>query len=238
MNKSHIRLSVDELISQNKFLNESNRNLSEELDNLRLTLKKYKQSPPKDSGVAKSVNFPVEAITSTLNKTEVKSLLKTVEKILAEYNSKSEQSQLVSSSVDSSLFELIADLKLVIESLLEAVNDKFIACSHQRKVNKMLATRIQDLEKQVEQYHQQQQTQFSFSNTPATPTDRKTHAFPPVLASVSPFSSMPASAVAACGLNLEEPLMPMTMTAPSPTEAQKMLDESLINFDTASSNFN
>ncbi len=48
--------------------------------------------------------------------------------------------------------ELISELKCLIESLLENLNDKLTANLHQRKVNKMLANRIQDLEKQINAY--------------------------------------------------------------------------------------
>ena len=46
----------------------------------------------------------------------------------------------------------MTELKCLIESLLENLNDKLTANLHQRKVNKMLANRIQDLEKQISVY--------------------------------------------------------------------------------------
>lgn len=49
----------------------------------------------------------------------------------------------------SELLDLIGELKSTLETLIEALNDKLIANAHQRKVNKMLAERIQDLERQL-----------------------------------------------------------------------------------------
>ena len=52
-------------------------------------------------------------------------------------------------SEEAELLELVRELKGTVETLIEGLNDKLIASSHQRKVNKMLADRIQDLERQL-----------------------------------------------------------------------------------------
>lgn len=50
---------------------------------------------------------------------------------------------------DADLIDMIKDLRSTVENLIEFVNDKLIANSHQKRVNKMLAERIQDLERQL-----------------------------------------------------------------------------------------
>lgn len=50
---------------------------------------------------------------------------------------------------DADYFDLVKELKSSVEDLIEFVNDKSIAGCHQKRVNKMLAERIQDLEREL-----------------------------------------------------------------------------------------
>jgi hypothetical protein len=209
LNKSQIRLSVDELISQNKFFSEANLNLKEELENCKNSLKKYKHSMPKDGASLNFENTPknfqadTALITNAFNKADIKNLLKAADKILSE-NLKNDQSIF---GIDPSIIKIITDLKLVMESMIESLNDKTIACSHQRKVNKMLATRIQDLEQQIEFHNNSSQNKFSFTTTPATPTDRSTTNYSN-FKNVSPYSAL--TMMNTSGLILDEPLIPIS----------------------------
>lgn len=51
--------------------------------------------------------------------------------------------------LDQNLLALFEESKCVINFLVDCLNDKLVAFQHQKKVNKMLASRVQDLEKQI-----------------------------------------------------------------------------------------
>jgi len=241
LNKSQIRLSVDELISQNKFFSEANLNLKEELENCKNSLKKYKHSMPKDGASLNFENTPknfqadTALITSAFNKADIKNLLKAADKILSD-NNKNDQSIF---GIDPSIIKVITDLKLVMESMIESLNDKTIACSHQRKVNKMLATRIQDLEQQIEFHNNNNsQNKCSFTTTPATPTDRSTANYSN-FKNVSPYSAL-TMMNATSGLILDEPLIPISTyganTVASTAVKNAETDENLNTFESMNKN--
>lgn len=51
---------------------------------------------------------------------------------------------------------------------MECLNDKLVAFQHQRKVNKMLASRIQDLEKQLENLTRTQVSPILTASSPSS----------------------------------------------------------------------
>jgi hypothetical protein len=191
LNKSHVTLSIDEIISKNNGLSEANRLLSLELNKL-----KFGSIQPTTT----------TALTNLRNKSEIKSLFKQVDKFTSE------------NPGSASICRLVTDLKLLVESLLESLNDKSIACAHQRKVNKMLASRIQDLEhicnnNNNSSSNSSQSCSFT-ANSPSTPPPgssggsqnfSKTN-------NLSPYSAM--SIMTTTGgdqrLNLDEPLIPVS----------------------------
>lgn len=143
INKSLLSFSIDELLSQNKYLNESNRNLKQEIDNLKKSLS--------SRNLNNSSRFELNLImndSSSVNKKYVKHVLNKAEDYLNE-NSNSNNG---SNHTNSQIYELVHELKSLIEDVFENLNDKLIANVHQRKVNKMLATRIQELEKELSTY--------------------------------------------------------------------------------------
>lgn len=145
INKSLLSLSIDELLSQNKYLNESNRNLKQEVDNLKKSLASKKSSANNNSRV--ELNLIMNDSTA-VNKKYVEHVLNKAENYLKE------NANVVSSHSQTSphIYELVHELKSLIEDLFENLNDKLIANVHQRKVNKMLAIRIQELEKELTKY--------------------------------------------------------------------------------------
>ena len=242
LNRSLVRLSVDELISKNKILTETNLNLKEELGNCKNNSKKYKHSITKDGAAINFENYTkdpqpdTQLITNTLNKVEIKKLLKSVDKILNE-SDKNDQSLF---GMDSSLVKVISELKLIVESLIESLNDKTIAYSHQRKANKMLAARIQELEQQIElqKLDNINQNKFSFATTPATPSDRSTSNNLNLM-NISPYSAMTMISGASMGLNLDKPLIPLStygnMAAKPPVKNEEM-NENFNAFDNSNKN--
>ena len=242
---SQIRLNIDELVSQNKYLSESNQHLKEELESSKSQCKKYKSliqsnnSAPSieshhssNSNNSIKLNSALNNISSEINlinKMKIKNLLKSADDFIQNYHSTQEnQSQ-------NAIIELINELKLVIESLVESINDKLTANQHQRKVNKMLATRIQDLEKQINEYSKMTST-TNVEDTPLTPTNCG------FVKQQSPFAALSSTLV------LKEPLIPLTVSNSQNdleqseiqmTEAKpKFLNESLIKFDNDKSNHN
>jgi len=118
-------LNVDDLLSKNKFLNESNRNLHQELSDM----KKSKANSGKFNLVLNDSTFA--------NKKFVEYVIKKADTFLKE---------------NGSQYEMVQELKDLAESLFESLSDKLIASNHQRRVNKMLAARVQDLEKELAFY--------------------------------------------------------------------------------------
>ena len=99
-------VSIDELLSQNKYLNESNRNLKQEVNNLK---------------ASKSLTE-----SHLVNK-------KYIDHVLNKANLYLEENTAGHTTLHS--YELIHELKSLIENISENLNDKLIANSHQRKVN-------------------------------------------------------------------------------------------------------
>lgn len=143
--KVQLSLNIDELMSQNKYLSESNKNLKDELDMLKSTMKKLKQSNKQDDNLTLSKTSTNTSLL--LNKKKILQTLARTDVILNQL-----QNSETSSAANHQMIDLMQELKSVIESLLESLNDKITANLHQRKVNKMLANRIQDLEKEIMNY--------------------------------------------------------------------------------------
>ena len=155
INKPQIGLNIDELLSQNKYLTESNQNLIEEIQVLKNSLKKLKQQTAGSTQSTPATNKTDFNIISSmhtlmdsklLNKKQVELLFVKADEYL------NENSASLGSNQTSNLYisiELISELKMLSEILFEHLNDKLIANVHQRKVNKMLAARIQDMDRQL-----------------------------------------------------------------------------------------
>ena len=219
LNKEQLKVNIDELISQNKYLNESNAHLKGELENMKSTLKKYKQSVhaqnPKDlnnnpfssssqaSKTDLNANLNSLGESNIINKVQIKSLLGKAERFISEFRRIEQQQQ--QQANERPLIELIGEFKLVIESLLECLNDKILANSHQRKVNKMLATRIQELEKN-----------FNITITPSTPPPNSSNNKPQSRG--SPFSALPSTLV------LDEPLVPTKVDSMNSQSSGVLID--------------
>ncbi len=245
---SQIRLNIDELVSQNKYLNESNQHLKEEVELSKSQCKKYKSLIQSNNSAANieslhssnsnnsiKLNTAINNVSSEINlinKMKIKNLLKTADDLIQNYHFTQEnQSQ-------NAIIELINELKLVVESLVESLNDKLTANQHQRKVNKMLATRIQDLEKQINDYSKLTCT-TNIEHMPSTPNN------PGSVKQQSPFAALSSTLEAPF---LKEPLIPiatssiqndLNQTEVKMTETKcELLNESLIKFDNDKSNLN
>lgn len=174
-NDNNKKLNIDELLSQNGFLTESNQHLREELDMMKITHKKYKQiltsgggennnNENEKEGKTTKTNTTVQRINNlaeanVLNKAKIRTLLDEIQGVLVE------------KSNEHSAFSLLGELKLVTETLIESLNDKLTANQHQRKVNKMLASRIHDLEKQQQDREVNQNTRKSTITNKKKDTD-------------------------------------------------------------------
>lgn len=130
LNRSKISLYVDELMSQNKYLTESNKNLKEELENLKKCSNRTRQ-PLQQSEEAGIV----------VSKSKVMHLLSQADQFITEMKETNDD--------NTEMAVLLVELKSTMEKLYEGLADKLIANAHQRKVNKILAERIQDLERQL-----------------------------------------------------------------------------------------
>jgi hypothetical protein len=147
---------MDELLSQNKYLNESNKYLKEEIEILKNSMKKlktqYSNSNNNSNEISSISNLNSSLVDlKSINKKQLENLLKRAEHFLnnegAMSSYQTNQQQLANAVYNAT--EIIAELKMLIEIALENLNDKQIANMHQRKVNKMLANRIQDLEREL-----------------------------------------------------------------------------------------
>lgn len=105
INKSLLGVSIDELLSQNKYLNESNRNLKQEVNNLK---------------AAKALSE-----SHLVNK-------KYIDHALNKANAYLEENTAGHTTPHS--YELIHELKSLVENVSENLDDKVIANNHQRKV--------------------------------------------------------------------------------------------------------
>lgn len=158
LDRTRLSLNIDEIMSQNKYLAESNRNLKEELDILKVSPTKQQQQQKistvnTNQAQAQTSKYQLSQAAQNssdisqsgiISKQKVKIMLVKVDQYLAQASRRQSNDP-----QDSELFELISELKTTIETLIEGLNDKLIANAHQRKVNKMLAERIQDLERQL-----------------------------------------------------------------------------------------
>ena len=155
INKPQIGLNIDELLSQNKYLTESNQNLNEEIQVLKNSLKKLKQqmagsmqnapaTDKPDFNIISSMNTLIDS--KLLNKKQVELLFVKADEYLNENCASPSNHQTTNLYIST---ELISELKMLSEILFEHLNDKLIANVHQRKVNKMLAARIQDMDRQL-----------------------------------------------------------------------------------------
>jgi hypothetical protein len=103
----------------------------------------------------------------------------------------------------------------------------------------MLATRIQDLEQQIEFHNNNNsQNKCSFTTTPATPTDRSTANYSN-FKNVSPYSAL-TMMNATSGLILDEPLIPISTyganTVASTAVKNAETDENLNTFESMNKN--
>lgn len=191
IDKKKLNIKLDELIAENKYLNEMRTNLNEEVNMLKVSLKKYKttaqQASTSNSTSTNEKSNKLDALkeANVVNKNQIKSLLNKCEQFLNETRRENDKVDMSHLQSDFRIaLDLIEELKAVMDSLLECLSDKLVAGAHQRKVNKMLAVRIQELEKQMELRAAHQ------------------HTLNPSTNSNSPFSSIPSN------LNLKEPLFP------------------------------
>ena len=159
-------LNVDELVSQNRFLAESNRNLRAELDMLKATLKRFKQSANANTATGEQSDSTCSSNNNNqlgggefnvLNKQRVRHLQNRLDSFTSECQKQFQQQQQQQQQENKELrlmldtfVDLSGELRVVVNSLIESLNDKCVALTHQRRVNKMLATRIHDLERQFE----------------------------------------------------------------------------------------
>ena len=131
--KQVLSLNIDELISQNKYQSELNKSLKDEIKILNETLNKYKKLPQQKSSTDDN-----------------KALLKKSNDFLDLYSLNSYQTTNTSATSPTAFSSrLIKELNTVCEALLDSLNDKHIGLQHQRKCNKLLANRIQDLELEI-----------------------------------------------------------------------------------------
>lgn len=110
---NRISYNIDEIMSQNKYLNETNKSLKEELEILKNNLKKYKQAmlQQQQQPGKQETDFSNLPETNLLNKVKIKYLLKRAEDFLSE-NKTLQQND----SVGASVYSLVSELKLVLES--------------------------------------------------------------------------------------------------------------------------
>jgi dephospho-CoA kinase len=126
--KEELSVNIDEIISKNKYLIETNKLLNEYCSTL---LSKKKTNRKQDEGN--------EEQTNVLNKNGIKELLK-------------KSNEFTLNHPETTSIELIKELNKVFETLLDNLNDKHVGLQHQRKCNKLLALRIQELELEINSF--------------------------------------------------------------------------------------
>jgi hypothetical protein len=127
--KEELSVNIDEIISKNKYLIETNKLLNEYCSTL---LSKKKTNRKQDEGGN-------EEQTNVLNKNGIKELLK-------------KSNEFTLNHPETTSIELIKELNKVFETLLDTLNDKHVGLQHQRKCNKLLALRIQELELEINSF--------------------------------------------------------------------------------------
>ena len=133
----NVCVNVDELVAHNKSLKETNSELMKEVQLLKFSSNGNSGNQDKDNDENPNVN-----------KSQIKSLAKKADSLLANYDQVLAAKSL--SNQDGLLFiDVIRELKQTVEQMLDVLNDKTLANKHQKKVNKMLALRVQELESQV-----------------------------------------------------------------------------------------
>lgn len=128
-------LDIDALIMENRFLQQRVKHLQEENTASQAALKKYKYLMEKKK--------PTSILKSTTNHVIGGLLIsqRQVRQLLAA----------PSNSTGSTSPQMIQELKTLAATLLDAINDKNLALNHQRKSNKLLGSRITDLENKLYQ---------------------------------------------------------------------------------------
>ncbi|CAF1040162.1 unnamed protein product [Brachionus calyciflorus] len=119
VNSARLGLRVDEMISKNKYLSELCQCMREEMDLMRQTTRKNNEIPQ---------NLKVQ----------IKNLWQKMDIFVGN-----------NENLDSKLLVLFDECKECVNVLVEGLNDKLVALQHQKKCNKILASRVQDLEKQL-----------------------------------------------------------------------------------------
>ncbi len=131
-------VNLSEIMTEMKQLKATNQSLIKELTDLK-TNKTLNQDLNDEASSA-------DAVSLNLNKAQIKNLLKKSDHILA--NFVGAHKSLTNSDIQLAL-ETISEFRKLVDQLLEMLNDRIIAGKHQRKINKLLAIRVQDLEKQL-----------------------------------------------------------------------------------------
>ncbi|XP_073843038.1 uncharacterized protein [Musca autumnalis] len=126
-------LDIDSIILENKYLNERLKHIESEVDLTKQAVSKYKTmlEAKRKKGIMKlGAQTPVNVDENILSHKQVKNLLE--------------------SGIDlPTKTETIQDLKTLCLTLLDNLNDKNLALNHQKKTNKILATKIAELEQRM-----------------------------------------------------------------------------------------
>ncbi|XP_055377643.1 coiled-coil domain-containing protein 149 [Condylostylus longicornis] len=172
VNDSHPNtVDLDALILENKYLQEMLKHCEWEMEFAQKTANKYKSmlDTKRKKGIIK---LGTNNIDSIISHNQVKHLLEC-------------ESDLPSRA------ETIADLKRLCLALLDNLNDKTLALTHQKKTNKILASKISELEQRIQLIlHNGQKdenaptnfspsqillNEYSFSNIDTEPTPKSPH---------------------------------------------------------------
>ena len=113
-------LNVDDLLSQNKFLHESNRNLRQEISNLK--------KPPSKS------NMDSNSSISVNNEPFIEHVFKKADAYLKISDAYLKDKITNTGQQASQAYEIIQELKDLAENFFENLNNKLIAGIHQRRV--------------------------------------------------------------------------------------------------------
>ncbi|XP_037818885.1 coiled-coil domain-containing protein 149-like [Lucilia sericata] len=125
-------LDIDSIILENKYLNERLKNIENEVEITKHSLSKYKTmlETKRKKGIMKLGAQTLNFDENILSHKQVKNLLE--------------------SGIDlPTKTETIQDLKTLCLTLLDNLNDKNLALNHQKKTNKILATKIAELEQRM-----------------------------------------------------------------------------------------
>ncbi|KAM9770208.1 coiled-coil domain-containing protein 149-like isoform 1-T1 [Menidia menidia] len=126
-------LDIDALCMENRYLHQRLSQLQEEVNLLKTNLLKYKSALESRKNSKMSGKPNSSALTGVLSAKQVKELL------LSEENS-------CSLPVTP---QSISDLKSLATALLETIHEKNMVVQHQRQINKILGTRVAELEKKL-----------------------------------------------------------------------------------------